>query len=119
MDVHINGRRRNVDEKDNGGKSIGEEGVPIGIQNSSINHAILNKPLINIEINALRIPLRKRGEACEARNSDLSIFEPNGLEMLVNLFPEYGFDPNQGGFRLGVFMEGSAVVNEFEGDRRV
>jgi len=119
MDIHVNGRRRDIDEKDNNRELIAEEGMPIGIHNSSINHPVFDKPLIDVEINTFRISLRKGRKACKSRNPDPPVFECNGLEMLVNFSSENGFDSNQRGFRFGVFMEGSAIVDELERNRSV
>jgi hypothetical protein len=63
VDIHIDVRWREGDEKDDDRELMAGEDMPIGLQNGLINHPVFDKALVDIEIDPLCIPFRKRWKA--------------------------------------------------------
>jgi hypothetical protein len=114
VDIHIDERRRKGDEENDDRELVRWKDMSIGIQHGSINYSVLDKALVHIKVNALRIPFRKGRKTRKPRESDFLLFESNGLKMAINLFPKNGFDSSQRGFCFEMFMEGPAIMNEFK-----
>ena len=57
MDIHVDSRGREGNEKDDGRKLVAGEGIAIGIQDGFINCPIFYKSLIDIKINSFSISL--------------------------------------------------------------
>ena len=92
MDIHVDRGWRKRDEQDDGRKLIVGEEVTITIQKGLVNHSILDKASVHVEINSFRISFRKGGETGKPRNPNISLFEPNRPKVLINLLTKNGFD---------------------------
>jgi len=55
VNIHINRRWGKDDEEDDHGKLVAGQDMAIGVQNSLINYPVLDKALVDIKTNGIRI----------------------------------------------------------------